>query len=153
MFVLLGFVTFVWMLVKFGDLPLFASRLQSYTVLVIFPDAPGIQKDTPVYFCGYPVGRVMFVSPPELDKEFPEQHRHIVRVSLAINKKYKDIPDHVQIIIVKRGLGSSFIEFQVEPDKPANGYLHDESVVRGAVSTASEFFPPAVQKKLEDLVD
>lgn len=152
-FVLLAFVAFVWMLVKFNNLPLFASQLRSFTVLVNFPDVPGIQKDTPVQYCGYQIGRVILVSPPELNPDQSGQAHHLVRVSIAIDKKFNDIPDHALFMIVKRGLGSSYIELRVDPNKPVSGFLHDEMTTVGTISTASEFFPPQVQKKLEDLVD
>ena len=154
-FVLLAFAAFVWMLVKFRNLPLFASQLRSFTVLVNFPDAPGIQNDTPVQYCGYQIGRVMSVAPPKLDKdEETGRSYHRVGVSIAIENKFIDIPDHAEVIIVKRGLGSSYIEFIVDSDKPVVGYLRaDMKPLDGTVSTASEFFPPQVQKKLEDLVD
>ena len=152
-FVLLALLAFVWMLVKFRNLPLFASRLQSFTVLVRFADAPGVQKDTPVQYCGYQIGRVIDVSPPMLTTDADGNVGHTVGVSLAINKMFSDIPDNVDFMIVKRGLGSSYLELRVNPQKPQTGYLRDELVAFGQVSTASEFFPPQVQKKLEDLVD
>lgn len=151
-FVVLAFAAFVWMLIKFNNLLLFASQLRSYTVLVNFPDAPGIQKDTPVNYCGYQIGRVIEVAPPRL-KEEPGRSFHLVGISIGIDKKFNDIPDHAEFQIVKRGLGSSYIELKVDSQKPVTGYLKDEIVTEGVVSTASEFFPPQVQKKLEDLVD
>lgn len=152
-FVLLAFATFVWMLVKFGDLPLFASRLNSFTILVNFQDAPGVQKDTPVLYCGYQVGRVMQIAPPTLFKEESGHSSHRVGISIAIDKKFNDIPDHVEIKIIKRGLGSSYIEMRADTERPVTGFLHDEMVFAGSVGMNSEFFPPQVQKKLEDLVD
>jgi ABC-type transporter Mla subunit MlaD len=152
-FVLLAFLAFVWMMVKFRNLPLFASQLRSFTVLVQFPDAPGVQKDTPVQYCGYQIGRVINVAPPRLVTDEAGQKRHRVGVSIAIDKQYVDIPDHVDIQIVKRGLGSSYIEFVVNPNEPIAGYLVDEMVLAGQVSSASEFFPPQVQQKLENLVE
>jgi phospholipid/cholesterol/gamma-HCH transport system substrate-binding protein len=154
-FVLLAFAAFVWMLVKFRNLPLFASQLRSFTVLVNFPGTPGVQNDTPVQYCGYQIGRVMSVSPPKLEKdEESGRFYHRVGVSIAIDNKFIDIPDHAEFMIVKRGLGSSYIELVVDSDKPITGYLRaDMKPLNGAVSTASEFFPPQVQKKLEDLVD
>ena len=153
-FVLLGLATFIWMLVKFGDLPLFASGLRSFTILVKFPDAPGIQKDTPVLYCGYQVGRVMHIAPPTLYENGPDEPSyHYVGVSIAIDKIFNNIPDTININIVKRGLGSSFIEMRVDPSRPVEGYLRDAMSIDGSISTASEFFPPQVQEKLEDLVD
>lgn len=154
-FVLLAFAAFVWMLFKFRNLPLFASQMRSYTVLVYFPDAPGIQRDTPVQYCGYQIGRVMSVAPPELHEgEGTGRSFHRVGVSIAIDKTFSDIPDHASVMIVKRGLGSSYITLNVDPEMPVKGFLRaDMMPLEGAVSSASEFFPPQVQKKLEDLVD
>lgn len=151
--VLLAFVAFVWMLIKFRNLPLFASQLRSFTVMVRFPDAPGVQKDTPVQYCGYQIGRVMDVAPPTLLADDAGRTQHYVSISLAIDKQFSDIPDTVDFLIVKRGLGSSYLDLRVNPEKPVKGYLHDEMTAFGVVSSASEFFPPQVQKKLEDLVD
>ncbi len=149
-FVLLAFLAFIWMLTKFRDLPLFASRVRSFTVMVQFADAPGVLKDTPVQYCGYQIGRVIDVAPPMLTKG---GNTHTVTVSIAIDKKFNDIPDNVDFLIVKRGLGSSYLELRDNPEKSMTGYLHDQMDAIGAVSSASEFFPPQVQKKLEDLVD
>jgi phospholipid/cholesterol/gamma-HCH transport system substrate-binding protein len=152
-FVLLAFVAFVWMLFKFRNLPLFATQFKSFVVFVEFPDAPGIQRDTPVQYCGYQIGRVMFVDPPTLIADPSGKTYHSVRVSLAIDNKFSDIPDHADVSIIKRGLGSSFIVINVDPDKPIEGYLKRGLTKYGTVSSASEFFPPQIQKKLEDLVD
>lgn len=152
-FVLLALLAFVWMMIKFRNLPLFVSKFRSYEVLVRFTDAPGVQKDTPVQYCGYQIGRVKEIAPPMLLTEISGRPKHYVGVTLAIDKTFSDIPDNVDFLIVKRGLGSSYLELRASPEKPIAGYLHDEMVAWGAISTASEFFPPQVQKKLEDLVD
>lgn len=153
-FVLLALAAFVWMLVKFRNLPLFAAQFRSFMVFVQFPDAPGVNKDTPVLYCGYQVGRVAAVDPPTLVADELGRPYHSVRVTIAIENRYAgEIPDHADIRIVKRGLGSSYIEITVNPEKPAEGYLAMGLTKYGEVSTASEFFPPTVQKKLENLVD
>lgn len=153
-FVLLALAAFVWMLFKFRNLPLFASQFRSFMVFVQFPDAPGINKDTPVLYCGYQVGRVMSVDPPKLVADEQGRPYHSVRVTMGIENRYLgEIPDHADIKIVKRGLGSSYIDITVNPEKPVDGYLQMSMTLDGQVSTASEFFPPTVQKKLENLVD
>ena len=153
-FVLLALAAFVWMLVKFRNLPLFAAQFRSFMVFVQFPDAPGVNKDTPVLYCGYQVGRVAAVDPPTLVADELGRPYHSVRVTIAIENRYAgEIPDHADIRIVKRGLGSSYIEITVNPEKPAEGYLAMGLTKYGEVSTASEFFPPTVQNKLENLVD
>lgn len=150
-FVLIALCVFVWMLLRFRDLPLFVSNLKSFDVLVYFPEAPGVQKDTEVRYCGYQIGRVAKVTPPEL---YGDSHR--VGVELAIENDYSDIPEEVEIFVMKRSLGSSFIKVQMDPSKITrpDRFLRDEMVIdAGQVGMASDFFPPEVQSKLEDLVD
>jgi len=55
LFVILGVCAFVWLIFKFGDLPGIVTKLDSFEVFVQFPTAPGVQKDTPVRFCGYQI--------------------------------------------------------------------------------------------------
>jgi phospholipid/cholesterol/gamma-HCH transport system substrate-binding protein len=63
---------------------------------------------------------------------------------------------------MRRGLGSSYIELVWDPqkplvpkypDNPRSVYLMDQMVLSGSTDSSSEFFPPEVQKKLENLVD
>jgi len=150
-FVLVAMCVFVWMLLRFRDLPLVVSKLKSFNVLVYFPEAPGIQKDTPVQYCGYQIGSVAKVMPPKL---YGDSHR--VGVELAIEKRYSDIPEEVEIFVMKRSLGSSFVEVRLDPSKITrpDRFLMDNMVIdAGQVGMASDFFPPEVQRKLEDLVD
>ena len=151
LFVIVALCVFVWMLLRFRELPLVVSKLKSFNVLVYFPEAPGIQSDTPVNYCGYQIGRVMKVSPPRLYGDF-----HRVGVTLAIEKRYSDIPEDVDIFVMKRGLGSSFVELRVDPSKitrPGKFLRHEMEIDTGQVGMASDFFPPEMQAKLEDLVD
>lgn len=152
-FVIIAFFAFIYLLMKFRDLPLFVSRFQSFEVLVNFPEAPGIQKDTPVNYCGVQIGRVRHVGDPQITLTDGGRKTHKVGITLSINNDFTDIPDDVEVIIMKRGLGSSYIELRdlglIEPE----GFLKDQIVLEGKVSMASEFFPPEVQKKLENLVD
>ena len=150
-FVVFALGVFLWMLFRFRELPLFVSKLQSFSVLVHFPEAPGVQPDTPVQYCGYQIGRVVKVSPPQF---YGDSHR--VGVTLAIEKRYSDIPEEVDIFVIKRGLGSSFVELRVDPSKitqPEKFLSHGMEIDTGKVGMASDFFPPEVQSKIEDLVD
>ena len=150
-FVLIAMCVFAWMLFQFRDLPLVMSKFKSFSVLVYFPETPGVQKDTEVRYCGYQIGRVAKVTPPEL---YGGSHR--VGVELAIEKQYADIPEEVEIFVMKRSLGSSFIKVQMDPSKITrpDQFLRDKMVIdTGQVGMASDFFPPEVQAKLEDLVD
>lgn len=162
-FVLVALCAFFWMLMMFGDLPIAVSKIRSYEVLINFPSAPGIQRDTPVQYCGYQIGRVLNVSPPILVTD-PNgvPLRHQVKVTCLIEEQYEDIPWNVEIKLMRRGLGSSYIEFNWHPDRPLvpkypdnprSVYLMDQMVLAGTTGMSSEFFPPEVQQKLENLVD
>jgi phospholipid/cholesterol/gamma-HCH transport system substrate-binding protein len=154
-FVIVAMIAFCWMLILFRDLPLAVSKIGSFEILVYFPEAPGVQKDTPVNYCGYQIGRVMNVAPPQLyDQDGQKYHR--VGVTMAIERRYSDIPKAVGISVMRRGLGSSYIELVQDPQKPwtADGMLQNGTVKDdGKVATTSDFFPPQIQTKLENLVD
>lgn len=153
-FMVLAMAAFLWMLWRFRDLPLAAGKLKSFEILVYFPEAPGVQKDTPVQYCGYQIGRVLKVAPPRrYDGEDIIEHR--VGVTIAIDKQFSDIPAFADIQILKRGLGSSYIELRIDPQKRTEPvkFLANQMVLEGTVGMASEFFPPDVQEKLENLVD
>lgn len=162
-FVLVALCAFFWMLMIFGDLPIAVSKIRSYEVLVNFPSAPGVQRDTPVQYCGYQIGRVLHVSPPQLYTDpNGKPLGHQVKVTCLIEEQYEDIPSNVEIRLMRRGLGSSYIEFVWNPEKPLEPkypddprsvFLMDQMVLSGTTGMSSEFFPPEVQKKLEDLVD
>ena len=147
-FVIVAFCAFLWMIFIFGELPVAVSRFRSFKVLVKFPDVTGVQQNTPVKYCGYQIGRVITVSAPEKnDKPY-----HQVKVTIAIEKRYRDIPRNIEVKLMKRGLGSSYIEF-CAPVEFNGSYLVDGDVLEGSAGISSEFFPVAVQKKLETLVD
>ena len=150
-FVIFALCVFVWMLLRFRELPLAVSKFKSFNVLVYFPEALGIQSDTPVNYCGYQIGRVMKVSRPQFHGD-----THRVGITLAIEKQYVDIPEEVEIFVMKRGLGSSFVEMRLDPSRITrpDQFLRDKMVIEtGQIGMASDFFPPEVQTKLEDLVD
>ncbi len=162
-FVICGLAALGWMIFKFGDLPTAVTQMKSFQVYVQFPTAPGVQKDTPVRFCGYQIGRVTHVMAPEvrLDDLGREYHQTVCIVS--INKRYVDIPSNVDVKLMTRGLGSSYIELHVDPEKlpapprdpnnPATRFLVDGLHLQGSAGISSEFFPEESQKKLNSLVD
>jgi phospholipid/cholesterol/gamma-HCH transport system substrate-binding protein len=161
-FVLAAFLAFLWMLGQFRDMPLFVSQANSFYVMARFTDASGVQRETPVQFCGYQIGRVILVSPPTYVEDAQAgKSWHEVRVTMAIDKKYKNIPSNVNVTLMKRGLGSSYIELRENgtppmpliADRPETRFLCDSLVVNGTVGLNSEFFPPETQKKLENLLD
>jgi len=172
-FVVGGMCALGWLVSKFGDMPGLFSRMGSYNVRVQFAKAPGVQKDTPVYFCGYQIGRVMTVLAPsrmpEVDPntkadphagvdasaEAKTKKYHQTVVILSIDESHKDIPRDVDVKLMTRGFGSSFIELQLKKDKV---YGDDELLLRqdprlqGSTGVTSEFFPEETQEELRELV-
>jgi len=162
-FVIVAFCAFLWMISIFGEMPVAVSKFRSFRIVVDFANAPGVQENTPVQYCGYQIGRVVSILPPFLyvDKKTDRTY-HLVRVVIAIERKYSNIPSNVSVKLMRRGLGSSYIELKVDPDeplkpsdpnRPESVYLLDDTHLRGTTGTSSEFFPEEVRKKLENLVD
>lgn len=162
-FVLAGVIGLGWLIFKFGDMPASVTKFRSFTVFVQFPAATGVGQDTPVRFCGYQIGRVTKVKSPEIREDlFSGLRYHQTVVVLSIDKKFVNIPSNVEIKLMTRGLGSSYLEFKLdptkqlerlEPNKPETVYLVDGALVQGSAGMTSEFFPEESQKKLEELVD
>ena len=162
-FVVVGVCALVWLIFKFGDLPTVVTKLGSFEVFVQFPTAPGVQTDTPVRFCGYQIGRVTKIMPPVIKKDMVtglEYYQTIV--VLSIDEKYANIPSNIDVKLMSRGLGSSYIELKQYPERPAEPldpnrpetiYLVDQILLQGSTGVTSEFFPEESQKKLEDLVE
>jgi ABC-type transporter Mla subunit MlaD len=162
-FVALAITVLFWMVIRFGDLPTFLSKFGSYPVFVQFPSAPGVQKDTPVRFCGYQVGKVLEVMPPRsiADRNTGLEYHQTV-VVLSIDDQYLDIPSNIEVKLMSRGLGSSYIELKldptkppkpIDPNRPITSVLHRDIWLQGSTGMSSEFFPEESQKKLEHLVD
>ena len=163
LFVILGLGALVWLIFKFGDLPGIVTKLDSFEVFVQFPSAPGVQKDTPVRFCGYQIGRVTSVMPPGLRKDMVsgEEYYQAV-VVLSIDKRYVTIPSCVEVKLMTRGLGSSYIELKqcpglpvvpLDPNRPETKYLVDKIWIQGSTGMTSEFFPEESQAKLDGLIE
>ena len=162
-FVVLGMCALVWLIFKFGDLPQVVTKMDSFEVYVQFPTAPGVQRDTPVRFCGYQIGRVTEIMAPVIrkDKVTGLEYYHTV-VILRIGKEYVTIPSNVEIKLMTRGLGSSYIEFKqtpgtpavpLDPNRPETKFLVDKILLQGSTGISSEFFPEESQEKLVGLVD
>lgn len=162
-FVVVGLCALVWLVFKFGDLPIKVSEIRSFEVIVQFPTAKGVDKNTPVEFCGYQIGTVTNVMAPE---RLPDQQTglvyHQTRVVLSIDKKYVDIPSNVDVKLVTRSLASSIIELVSDParpclprdpNRPETKFLMGGMLLQGSTGMTSEFFPAESQKKFEDLVD
>jgi len=155
-FVILAVVAFFWLIFKFGDLPTFVSEIKSYEVDVQFPSAPGVQKDTPVRFCGYQIGRVTNVRPPEVLKDLNTgEYYHQTVVIISIDNRFNNIPDtdDLEVKLMTRGLGSSYIELRVPPRDVREGkFLSEGKLLQGSTGVTSEFFPEESQKKLDQLI-
>lgn len=161
-FALIGLFAFSWMVLKFGDMPAAVSQFRSFLVLARFSSAPGVQKDTPVRFCGYQIGRVTLVKPPAMLPEVVNGQEtgrifHQSVVVMAIEKKYNQIPANSRIRLMSRGLGSSYIEIKAplpwEDPPPSEEVLCNGCIMQGETGMTSEFFPEESQQKFEDLVD
>lgn len=156
-FVVAALGALVWLIFKFGDLPTTVSRLRSFEVYVQFPTAPGVQKETPVRFCGYPIGRVTKVMAPAIYEDLNTGlEYHQTKVIISIEKRYVNIPSNVEVKLMTRGFGSSYIELKAplpDPNHPVSEFLAKGSSLQGSTGTTSEFFPEESQEKLEKLVD
>jgi len=163
-FVIVGICALVWLVFKFGDIPTAVTKISSFDVFVQFPTAPGVQKDTPVQFCGYQIGRVTKVMAPEIRRDLEtglEYHQSMI--ALSIDKKYRNIPSNAEIKLMTRGLGSSYIEMTVDPTKlpapmtdpnrPETRFLVDGMLKQGSTGMTSEFFPAESQEKFEELTE
>jgi phospholipid/cholesterol/gamma-HCH transport system substrate-binding protein len=153
-FVIVAVIAFFWLIFKFGDLPVLISEIKSYEVKIQFPSAPGVQKDTPVRFCGYQIGTVTDVKPPNiLQDKNTKQWYHQTLVIISVENQFKDIPDIVDAKLMTRGLGSSYIELSIPPVDVREGkFLVEGSLLQGSSGVTSEFFPAESQKKLDDLI-
>ena len=158
----------IWLIFKFGDLPGAISKLGSYQVFVQFPTAMGVQRDTDVYLSGYRIGNVTEVMAPQIRPEIlpngklSKKEYHQTVIVLSINEQYANIPSNVEVKLMTRGLGSSYIELKVNPDdlpapprdpnQPETIYLVDDMWLQGSIGMTSEFFPEESQKKFEGLI-
>jgi len=163
-FVVVAVCALVWLIFKFGDLPTAVSRIGSFSVFVQFPTAPDVREDTPVNFCGYQIGRVIDVMAPQMLRDLnTRQVYHQTKVVLSINKKYANIPSNVGVKLMRRGLGSSYIELTVDPNalpapprdpnRTETRFLVDGMLLQGSTGVTSEFFPAESQEKLDKLVN
>ena len=163
-FVVAAVCSLLWLIFKFGELPTVVSKIGSFRVFVQFQTVSGVQKDTSVNFCGYQIGRVTHVMAPQMLKDLSTGLvYHQTKAVLRIDKKYKNIPSNVKVKLMRRGLGSSFIELTVDPislpapprdpNRPETAFLIEGMLLQGSTGVTSEFFPAESQKKLDELVD
>jgi phospholipid/cholesterol/gamma-HCH transport system substrate-binding protein len=162
-FVIIGICALVWLIFKFGDLPSAVTKMGSFEVFVQFPTAPGVQRDTPVRFCGYQIGRVTKVMSPEIRKDMKSGLEYYQTVViLGINERYVNIPSNIEVKLMTRGLGSSSIELKqypgkpavpLDPNRPETKFLVDKIWLQGSAGMTSEFFPEEIQKKVDELIE
>ncbi|MHC4132102.1 MAG: MlaD family protein [Planctomycetota bacterium] len=159
-FVIIALFALTYMIWKFRDLPILISELKSFKVYVQFQTAPGVQRDTPVRFCGYEIGRVTEIMAPSVLEDLKTGLRyHQTKIVMLIGKEYVNIPSNVDVKLMSRGLGSSYLELKIDPEKPVETidpnepkYLYDGIELQGSTGMTSEFFPEESQKKFEELV-
>jgi ABC-type transporter Mla subunit MlaD len=154
LFVSLGLVFLGWLVLKFGDLPTIFHKVNSYEITMYFPRAFGIQENTEIYFCGYPVGHITAVKPPQLltDLKQPKQQYYQVIVKAAMDTKF-DIPKNVIPKIYQRGLGSAYIQFALE-EPPSAELLRDVAdPIPGEIAGGSQFISENTEKRLDELAD
>jgi phospholipid/cholesterol/gamma-HCH transport system substrate-binding protein len=163
-FVIVGLSALGWLIFRFGDLPTVVSKVGAFQVFVQFPTAPGVQKDTPVRFCGYQIGRVTKVMAPQIRADLVTARKyHQTVVVLTIDDQYVDIPSNVEVKLMTRGLGSSYIELKVDPgslpapprdpNRPETCFLVDAMWLQGSTGMTSEFFPEESQERLKELIE
>jgi phospholipid/cholesterol/gamma-HCH transport system substrate-binding protein len=153
-FVIFAVFAFFWMIFKFGDLPIVVSEIKSYEIRIQFPSAPGVQRDTPVRFCGYQIGTVTEVNPPQVMRDIKtNQYYYQTLVIVSIDNAYKNIPERVEAKLMTRGFGSSYIELVAPPiDVRGEKVLVEGSLLQGSTGVTSEFFPEQMQKNLDVLI-
>ena len=154
LFVSLGLVFLGWLVIKFGDLPTIIHKVDSYEITIQFPKAFGIQENSEIMFCGYPIGNVTSIEPPILlpDLNDPDRKYYQVLVKVAVDTEHA-IPENVIPKIYKRGLGSAYIQFVLE-DEPSPNLLNDETPpLQGALAGGSEFISENTEKRLDELAD
>ena len=156
-FVIVALCALIIMIIKFGELPMAITRFGSFQVYVQFRTAPGIAKNTPVQLCGIPIGKVIDVMAPEkLVDQKTYQKYYQTKVILGIKKRYVNIPYNSEVKLMKRGLGSSYIEIKPplpDPNQPVTKFLEKGSLLQGSTGMTSEFFPEESQEKLAELID
>jgi len=156
-FVIVALVALGVMISKFGELPSAISGLGAYVIQVQFPTARGVQRDTPVQFCGYQIGRVTDIQPPRPMRDLKTgAFYHQTLVVLTIDKKFSTVPADVEVKLMTRGLGSSFVELKqttFDVNEPTGPFLKNNNLLQGSTGMTSEFFPEESQQKLQELVD
>ena len=151
-FVIIGSMAFIWLVFVFGEMPLAVNRLRSYSIYVHFDSIIGVQKNTPVQYCGYQIGRVATVAPPRtFEKDGRTQCR--ITLELLIDKKFSALPDTVSFNLIKRGLGSAYIDLKPNPSLPITGVISPNNEYVGRVASFNEFLPQDMQDRITKMIE
>ncbi|MBI9018957.1 MAG: MCE family protein [Phycisphaerae bacterium] len=151
-FMLAALGAFAWMIFKFDDYSLRAAYMDSLEIEVYFDEAPGINENADVMFCGYRVGRVASVQRPTLLGRIndPAQKAYQILVNISIQGD-QEIPLDVVPKVHQKGLGASYVELDC-PDNPSSEMLASGAVLQGTMSQSSEFISENTQYKLDALI-
>ena len=154
-FVVIGILVFILMISMFGELPLIVTKHKSFYIFAQFPSATGIQKNTPVRYCGYQIGKVFQVAPPDpLVHQETKQKINQVKVGLAIENQFEyKIPENSLVRVMQRSMGSSYIELIDVPDDPIGFINRNTAILQGGVGATHEFIPKEFQQKVENIAD
>lgn len=156
-FVIVGLCVFVYMVFLFGELPVLVAKSTSYTVKVLFPNAPGVDVSTPVQYCGYPIGKVTNISQPMPYRAADGTLIHKVAVEMSISNDYNNIPSNAKVKLFRKGMGSSYIEISnvsMTADQMRNltpKYLTKGMTLEGETGD-SELIPEDLQNKLKTML-
>ena len=93
-FVVLGLCAFFFLVMIMGDLPVAVSKITSFPIQVQFPETPGITKQSPVQYCGYQIGKVAEMIPPQprenpITKKIYNQTVAVLAIEKNMFKKQK----------------------------------------------------------------
>ncbi|MCP4707429.1 MAG: hypothetical protein GY869_02290, partial [Planctomycetes bacterium] len=86
---------------------------------------------------------------PDIDNPSVDTYQVVVVVAIATRHQ---IPANATPKIYVRGLGSSYIAFDLEEESDEQTYGNNDTV-KGMVSTASEFISETTQKQMDELID
>jgi ABC-type transporter Mla subunit MlaD len=153
LFAFFGILILIGILSKFHNLPTQYSQLGAYQVKIYFSKIPGIETNSIVYFKGFTVGRVIKVDSPHL-REMPTGiKQYQIAVNIAIRDEFQ-IPANAVCKLYKRGLGTSYLEFTIDPSTPVTeNIIKEGDLLEGVASTGSEFISEATQVKLDNIID
>ena len=154
-FILVGVIGLVWLIMVFGEMPGFIKAMGHHELSIYFPQAPGIDQNADVRFCGYSVGRVQRVDPPTLVEGLGDPCTSSYQVCVVVFiADTQAIPVNIRPTVHRRGLGGSYIELELPGgvSDPSVPLLAGDMHMAGSVSTASEFLPAPMQDKLDELL-